>query len=54
MLDRLDALVPVIAADSDAATLLGGVSRSSVTRLALVEGVRVLERRYQAGQRKTR
>jgi hypothetical protein len=46
IIERLDALQPKIAADSDTATLLGGVSRSSVTRLALVEGVRVLEKRY--------
>ena len=43
---RLDALLEKVAADSDTATLLGGVSRSSVVRLALLEGVRVLERRY--------
>jgi hypothetical protein len=43
---RIDALVPAVARDSDTATLLGGVSRSAVLRLVVVEGVRVLEGRY--------
>jgi len=45
---RIDALLPRIAGDSDTATLLGGVSRSSALRLVIVEGLRVLERRYGA------
>jgi hypothetical protein len=43
---RIDALLPKIVADSDTATLLGGVSRSSALRLVIVEGLRVLEGRY--------
>lgn len=37
-LERIDALVPRIAADSDVATILGGVTRSAVVRYALLEG----------------
>lgn len=46
VIDWLTALIPAIEGDAETATVLGGVSRSSVTRLALVEGLRVLERRY--------
>jgi hypothetical protein len=46
VLRRLDDLIPMVAADGDTATILGGVNRSSVVRLALVEGVRLLEKRY--------
>jgi hypothetical protein len=43
---RVDALLPAVARDSDTATLLGGVSRSALLRLVIVEGMRVLELRY--------
>lgn len=46
LVEHLDALVPKVAADGNTATVLGGVSRSSVIRLALVEGVKVLSGRY--------
>jgi hypothetical protein len=46
LLKRIDALVPQVAADSDVATMLGGVSRSAVIRYALLEGVKALERRH--------
>jgi len=46
LLARLDALVPKIAADTDTAIVLGRISRSSVLRLAVLEGVKVLERRH--------
>lgn len=45
---RVDALLALVAQDSDTATLLGGVSRSAVLRLVIVEGMRMLERRYRA------
>ena len=51
ILERLDAVAPAIGKDSDTAALLGGVSRSSVVRLAIVEGLRVLERRYRGKSR---
>ena len=44
--DRIDALLPKINADVDQATVMGGVTRSSVIRFALVEGVKALEKRY--------
>lgn len=46
---RVDALLPEVARDSDTATLLGGVSRSALLRLVIVEGMRLLEIRYKAG-----
>jgi len=46
LLQRIDALVPLVAGDTDIATLLGGVTRSAVVRYALLEGVKVLEKRY--------
>ena len=47
LLDRADALIDAIAADSDIATALGArVTRSSVLRFMLVEGAKALERRY--------
>ena len=46
LLDRGDALVPVVAADAEMATTMGRVTRSSVLRRALLEGLKVLERRY--------
>lgn len=48
---RVDALLPAVARDSDTATLLGGVSRSAVLRLVIVEGMRVLELRYRESAR---
>lgn len=44
--EHIDALVPMIAADSDVATMLGGVTRSAVVRYAPLEGVKSLERRH--------
>jgi len=46
LLERIDALLPKVAADSDTATMLGGVTRSAVVRYALLEGVKGLERRH--------
>jgi len=47
LLSRLDALVPQLAAGEDELPLmLGRVSRAGVCRLAMIEGVKVLERRY--------
>ncbi len=46
LLARGDALVPKVAADTDLATTMGRVTRSAVLRLALLEGVKTLERRY--------
>lgn len=43
---RLDALQEPLAADAETAMLLGGVSRSAAIRLAIVEGLRVVEARY--------
>jgi hypothetical protein len=43
---RVDALLPAVARDSDTATLLGGVLRSGLLRLVIVEGMRLLEPRY--------
>jgi hypothetical protein len=48
---RVDALLPAVARDSDTATLLGGVSRSALLRLVIVEGMRVLEARYRESHR---
>lgn len=49
LLARIDALQAPVAADSSTATLLGGVSRSSVLRAVIVAGLDVLERRYRPG-----
>jgi len=38
-----------VAADLDTATTMGRVTRGAVLRLALLEGVKVLERRYRSG-----
>lgn len=46
LLERIDALVPKVAADSNVATMLGGVSRSAVVRYALIEGIKKLETRH--------
>jgi hypothetical protein len=45
-LERIDAPAPLVSADTDTAAMLGGVSRSAVTRYALLEGVKVLEKRH--------
>jgi len=50
-IERLDALVPKIATDADVEAVMGKVQRSVVLRLALLEGLRVLERRYDEGKR---
>lgn len=55
LLDRLDALVPAVDKDSElvaVASAQGAASRSLVLRLALVEGVKVLESRYATTGRK--
>ena len=55
LLDRLDALVPAVDQDSElvaVASAQGAASRSLVLRLALVEGVKVLEARYGKATRK--
>jgi hypothetical protein len=47
LLARLDALVPKLAAGVDELPMmLGRVTRADVARRALVEGLKVLERRY--------
>jgi len=47
LLARLDALVPKLAAGEDELPLMmSRVTRADVARLALVEGLKVLERRY--------
>jgi len=47
LLSRLDALVPKLAAgEDDLPLMLGRVTRADVARRALVEGLKVLERRY--------
>jgi len=43
------ALLPKLAADLDTATTMGRVTRSAMLRLALLEGVKVLARRYRDG-----
>ena len=43
---RIDALMPAVRADTTTATLLGRLSRSALYRLAMLEGLKVLERRY--------
>ena len=45
LLDRVDALVPRVLAKAELRVLLGRVSRASVVKLALVEGLKVLERK---------
>lgn len=45
LLDRVDALLPRVRADPELRILLGRVSRASVVKLALVEGLRVLARK---------
>jgi hypothetical protein len=50
LLDRIEALVPVVAADPVFAAF-GRVGRSSVLRLSLVRGVESLEKRYKAKSR---
>lgn len=42
LLARGDALVSKVAADTDVATTMGRVTRSSVLRLALLQGIKVL------------
>lgn len=44
-----DALVPLLAEDAELATIAGGANRSAVLRLALVEGLKVLRRRWSKG-----
>ncbi len=46
VLQRGDALVRQIKADTDLVMTMGRVTRSGVFRLALLEGMKVLERRY--------
>lgn len=46
LLERADALIPVVRADRDLGSLAAGrVSRAAVVRLALVEGLDVLAAR---------
>lgn len=48
LVDRLQALVPYIAADPRLQALLGRCSRSDVARVALLKGVEQLEAEYGA------
>lgn len=48
MLDRADALAPLVAADPERAGT-GAVNRSDVLRLALAKGMAALERQYRKG-----
>jgi len=43
---RIDALMPSVMSDTTTATLLGRLSRSALYRLVLLEGLKVVERRY--------
>jgi hypothetical protein len=49
---RLEALIPAVAADPDYATL-GRVSTSLVYRVALLEGVKILEARYSKAKKRS-
>lgn len=49
LLADADALVPMLADDPELATIAGGANRSAVMRLALVEGLKVLRRRWARG-----
>ncbi len=51
LVKRIDALLPSVTADTVTATMLGRLSRSALYRLVLLEGLRVLERRYGKGER---
>ncbi len=46
LLQRGDDLVERVAADAELAAVMGRVSRSAILRLALFQGMKVLERRY--------
>ncbi len=48
LLDRAEALAPLLAADPERAGT-GSVNRSDVLRLALTKGLTVLERQYRRG-----
>lgn len=55
MVDELDALAKRIKLDSDALALIGpmrGVSRAAVLRLALVEGLKVLNAKHPKPRRR--
>jgi hypothetical protein len=43
---RADALLPALERDAETATVAGRVSRSTVLRIALAEGLRALERKH--------
>ncbi len=44
---RIDALAPAVAADATTAALMGRLSRGALYRLVVIEGLKVLEQRYQ-------
>ena len=46
LIERLEALVPVLARDVRITTLTGQVSRSTVLRIAVLRGVESLESEY--------
>lgn len=46
LLRRADALVPVLAKDDATSVLAGMITRSVVLRLAVAEGLQVLEKRH--------
>ena len=48
LVKRIDALMPAVVTDTATATMLGRLSRSALFRLVLLEGLKVLERRYKA------
>ena len=48
LVKRIDALMPAVMTDTATATMLGRLSRAALFRLVLVEGLKVLERRYKA------
>lgn len=50
---RVDALLPAITADAELVATIGRVTRSAVIRLALVRGVKSLERSTEAKGRPT-
>lgn len=49
LLDDADELVPMLADDPELSTVAGGANRSAVLRLALVEGLKLLRRRWSKG-----
>jgi hypothetical protein len=47
LVKRLDALIPYVIINKELVAMVGNVTRSTVIRLALLEGIKLLEQKHE-------